>query len=234
MNIFGFRRQQKQYEKLPTQIAKNPLITPWHDTNTGRLSYLVIDGTAESAASKDKYWQGMGLSCLTLFVGALLLNGAIAAKVIDAWWLIMWGCFFAIYGLHHLWKRLCRDIRICQVWDDRVLIELRDVHNEYALTEVVGIQLMPVDQQRINEELRKKRKHTNPELLEPYSMDLFLQTSLGMEELGSVFGLKQAQEIVNAMNAAIQYMKGRQGTGEGPVLNPAHQYRNKSAGRIPA
>lgn len=234
MKFFRNKQRRKNYEDLPTQIKSNARIEDWHHDSDGALAYLVVNGTAESAASKEKYSLLLGLSILALIVGAFVLNGTVLAKVNGSGWLTMWGCFFAIYGLHHLWKWFCRDTRIFQIWDDRVLVRRPDGEREYALTDVVGVQLGSVDQQRIHEEQRKKRKQKDPKFLEPYSMDVFLQTSLGMEELGSIFGLKDAQEIANSMNAAIQYMKGRQGIGEGPVLNPAHQYRNKTAGQIPA
>ncbi len=234
MALFWKKQPKTEFEKLPDQITHNDRILNYHRNSDGILACLVIDGTAESVASKEKYKLLMGLSYLVVIVGAIILNRTVFAHVGWSAFASIIGGIILLMGLSDLWKYLCRDTRICKVWNDRVYIERPDGKKEYALTDVVGIHLGRPDQQRIHEEQRKKRKQKDPEFLEPFSMDVFLETSLGMEDLGSIFGLKDAREIATSMNAAIQYMKGRQGIGEGPVHNPAHQYRNKTAGQIPA
>jgi hypothetical protein len=234
MGLFWKKQSKKEYEKLPAQIADNDRILNYHRNSDGILGYLVVDGTAESVVSKEKYKLLMGLSILTWVIGAFVLNQTIFAQFNGSGFLTI--CFspLVFLGVHEFLLHLCRDKRICEVWGDRIFIERPEGRKEYALTDVVGVHLGGTDQQRIYEEQRKKRKQKDPEFLEPYSMDVFLETSLGMEDLGSIFGLKDAQDIATSMNTAILYMKGRQGIGEGPVHNPAHQYRNKTAGQIPA
>jgi len=234
MALFWKKQPKTEFEKLPAQITHNDRILNYHHNSDGMLACLVIDGTAESVASKEKYKLLMGVSVLTWVIGAFVLNGTIFAHINGLGFLMMGFSPLILLGVHEFLLHLCRDTRICEVWKDRVFIERPEGKKEYALTDVVGIHLGRADQQRIHEEQRKKRKLKDPEFLEPFSMDVFLETSLGMEDLGSIFGLKDAQEIATSMNAAIQYMKGRQGIGEGPVHNPAHQYRSKTAGQIPA
>lgn len=232
MNMF--RRKQQKLETLPALIAANERIASSHSNDGGQVAWLVVDGTAESAASRKRLGLCLILSLVAVITGGIFLNKALATEMAASGgfsFLVM--VFF--FGLL-VWASVCfsKDTRIFTVNTDSLFVKLRDGTSEYEMTQIVGVQLHQVDQQRIDAERRERRHQSDPKLIEPYSMDLTLETSLGGVDLGSVYGIKNAQEVANSINMALQFMKGRTGTGEGTVTDPAYQYRGKTAGQIPA
>jgi len=232
MNLF--RRKQPKFEALPAQIAANGRIEHWHSNGDGQVAWLVVDGTAESAASRKRFGLCLILSLAAVITGGMFLNKALAAHVVDSGVVSFWAMAFLFAFLVWASARLTKDIRKFTVNTDTLVVKLRDGTSEYAMSQIVGVQLHQVNQQRIDAERRERRHQSDPKLIEPYSMDLTLETGLGGIDLGSVFGIKDAQEIANSVNMALQFMKGRTGTGEGTVTDPAYQYRGKTAGQIPA
>lgn len=232
MNMF--RRKQQKLEALPALIAANERIESWHSKDDGQVAWLVVDGTAESAASRKRLGLCLILSLVAVITGGIFLNKALATEMTASGGFSFLVMAF-LFGLL-VWAsaRFSKDIRICTVKTDSLVVKLRDGTSEYEMSQIVGVQLHQVDQQRIDAERRERRNQSDPKLIEPYSMDLMLETSLGGVDLGSVYGIKNAQEVSNSINMALQFMKGRTGTGEGTVTDPAYQYRGKAAGQIPA
>lgn len=232
MNLF--RRKQQNLEAVPPQIATNQRIERWHSNDDGLVTALVVDGTAESAASRKRLGLCLILSLVAVITGGIFLNKALAHEMAASG-----GFSFLVMGFLFVllvWAsvRFTKDTRLFTVKTDSLVVKLRDGTSDYAMNQIVGVQLHRVDQQRIDAERRERRHQTDPKLLEPFSMDLMLETSLGGVDLGSVYGIKDAQDIANSINSALQFMKGRTGTGEGTVTDPSFQYRGKAAGQIPA
>lgn len=229
-----FRWKKGSYEKLPPQIAKNALIKCWHHGDDGKLAYLVIDGTADSYEGKRQYERNLRRFGLGAFIGFFVLNGVLEGPPAGVAWLSFWIIFALTPVLVWISKRLARETRICTITPTTLTVERPDDTIEYDLNGVVGVQVHQLDQQRVNQEWRERRKEKDPEMIAPFSMDLLLETNLGQVDLGSVYGLQDARAIADAINRAIQFMKGRTGTGNNAAVNPEFQYRRKTAGKIPA
>ena len=226
--------QKKQLkEQLPPQLARNGLVTAWHDEN-GRLTQISIYGTAESPAGKEAYLSTCGWGLFFIVILAYAGNLAIDRHVEHSGGIMTLAAIGAFIVTHWAAKWSSRETRIFYVTDSTVRVRRPDGLFEHALTDVSGVQLSSVDPQRIDEERHKKRKQKDPKFYEPYSLDIFLQTSLGYDQLGCIFGIQHAKAIAQGVNAAIQYMKGRQGNGDGALMDAAQQYRRKTAGKIPA
>lgn len=233
-----FKKNTQVYETLPDQITSNPLITSWHSIPDGAFAYLVVNASAKSAESEERFWR------MTLFAFAGCWVGGVAVKHIllglitgispsGAAWLGFWVAFVAFAFLVACFARFRQEKRICTVTSDQLVIERHDDTLCHALNLVVGIQRQAIDQQKIDKERRRFRKQREPKLKLPFSAELMLETVLGQVSLGAVFGLEEARNIADALNTAIQFMKGRTATGAGPVVDPRFQYKGKSAGQIP-
>ena len=226
--------QKKQLkEQLPSQLARNGLVSAWHHEN-GMLAGISIYGTAESPAGKEEYLNTCGWGLFLILIFAYAGNLAIDRHVENSGGIMTLAAIGAFIVTHWIAKWTSRETRIFYVTDSTVSVRRPDGLFEHALTDVSGVQLSTVDPQRIDEERYKKRKQKDPKFYEPYSLDIFLQTSLGYDQLGCIFGLQYAKAVAQGVNGAVQYMKGRQGQGDGALMNPAQQYRSKTAGRIPA
>ena len=231
--MWPFRKKIPNRERLPPEVGGNKRITHWFRTDNGRLDHLAVNGSAKSPKSIRAFECALALSILaTLAVGFFIaygpgkndpLSGFLAFNVM--------GIMFS--ALLWLSLRLREEKRHITVTTKRLAVKHSGMSKTYPLVRIVGVQLHRVDRLRIHEEWRKKRDQKDPRYLEPYSMDLFLETGLGREYLGAIYGFEDARDIANALNCAIQFMKGRAGTGSGVVIDPSHQYRRKSAGQIP-
>lgn len=226
------RWKRINYEILPPQIRNNAYMRSWH-YDDGSLSHLVVDGTAESLEGKELFELFERVAPVIVFGGAFILSMPLSKKFPGVGWLLFFAGMAVLTVLHILFKWLSRETRVLTVNIDTLRIKWAGRTDDYSLNSVVGVQACQVDPQRQHSEARKKRKEKDPEMIAPYSLDIWLQTNLGPVSLGSIYGLQEARDITNAINAALQYMKSRSDTGNGPVINPAFQYRQKSAGRIP-
>ncbi|RCK43664.1 hypothetical protein TH25_21175 [Thalassospira profundimaris] len=233
-----FARKSQNFEPLPDQITGNDLIECWHSNADGSLGYLVVDGSAKSAESVERFWRRVLFTIVGAFIAWKLLAKIILACFASvtpagAGWLGFWAVFLlaglAIYYLHDGMA----ERRVCTVTTDELTIERTEGTFTYPMTQVVGVQRQPVDQQKIDKERRRYRKQRNPQLKQPFSAELMLETTLGQVSLGAVFGLEEARNIADALNTTIQFMKGRSATGAGTVVDPQFQYKGKSAGQIP-
>ncbi|MEW5704405.1 MAG: hypothetical protein AB1781_07470 [Pseudomonadota bacterium] len=227
-----FRRKKVKYEQLPPQVGRNEYISSWF-WGDGRLSHLVVDATADSFESKTNYELYTTICAVGLLICGLIAFNVLDPHVPGAGYWVFSSAFIIAPILDWIIKWLVRETRVLTVTSKALTVKRPDGTYDYDMNTVVGVHLYRVDQQRVDKEFRDKRKKKNPEYFSPYCMDLVLETVLGPQALGSIYGLKDAQAIANAINAAIQIMKGRTGAGNGPVVDPRFQYRSKSAGRIP-
>lgn len=228
-----FRRRRVNFERVPPQVGRNEYIRCWHWDN-GLLSHLVVDATAESLESKERHAFLIKVYAIVMLISFALAYGIVQnPKIEGTGSLVFFLSLVFVPFVEPVITWLVRDKRIFTVTTKTLTVKRPDGTYEFDLNSIVGVHLYRVDQQRVHKEYHDKRKKKDPEYFSPYSMDLVLETTLGPQVLGSIFGLQDAQAITNAINAAIQFMKGRAGTGNGPVVDPRFQYRNKSAGRIP-
>lgn len=231
-----FRKKVQDFEVLPDQITANERITCWHSTTDGSLGYLVIDGSAKSAESVQRFWRIVGILIIGCWIaGVALKHALISAKILSAGaGLAGFLGAIALFAALVFWStQYWREKRVCTVTTDTLTIEQQNGTLQFALNQVVGIQRHAVDQQRVDTERRRLRRQRDPRLMQPFSADLMLETSLGQVALGAVFGLEDARNIADALNTAIQFMKGRTASGAGTVVDPQFQYQRKTAGQIP-
>lgn len=233
-----FKKNTQVCEPLPDQIARNPLITSWHSIPDGSFVYLGVEASAKSAESEERFWRRVLFAFAGCWITGVvvkhILLGLFARLSPDgASWLGFWAVFVAFAFLVAWLSRFRQEKRICTVTSDQLVIERHDGTLCYALNQVVGIQRQAIDQQKIDKERRRYVKQRDPKLKLPFSAELMLETVLGQVSLGAVFGLEEARNITDALNTAIQFMKGRTATGAGPVVDPRFQYKGKSAGQIP-
>lgn len=232
MNLFW--KKKVPFEKLPPQISGNELIERWHRKQDGQLDRLIVDGTAKSRESEKRLGRYIGVSLLVSLIAAFFMGGLLSPTPDGRGAVVFW-TFILLFGpLCWASYKGARDRRICTVTKDELQIEYLGQQQNFPLTQIVGVRLHSVDRQRIHEEQKAKRREADPKLIEPFSMDVSLETVLGNVELGSIYGLQDAQNITNAINCAITFMKGRSHTGKGTVVDPQFQYRQKVAGGIPA
>lgn len=231
-----FDRKTQEFEALPDQITTNDLIQCWYSNTDGSLGYLAIDGSAKSAESEERFWRRIGLAIIGSWIAGvgvknIALGIASLSGASGTFGLCAAITLFCV--LTFILSNSREERRVCFVTVDTLTIQLDSGTQTHSLNDVIGVQRHAVDEQKIDKEKRRYRKQRNPKLKQPFSATLMLETSLGQVDLGAVFGLEDARNIADAINSAIQFMKGRTATGAGPVVDPRFQYRNKSAGQIP-